>query len=92
MAISYTRIFLDSSDRLKRIETDKTYAIRFYRDWIHVPKSQCILHKLESYDPTKIGNNPEYALDISDWLINKNEDINDLITDYANRYKKTTDS
>ena len=75
MADRYIRIFLTTHTRLRKLETDKTYVIKDFKENVFIPKICCKLQELENNEYLY-----RWALDIPIWLAVKNDKVADAIT------------
>jgi len=75
MSDRYIRLFLTTGTRIRKLETDKTYVIKNFKENVFIPKICCKLQELQNND-----HSYRWALDIPIWLCVKNEQVSDAIT------------
>jgi len=73
MAKEYIRLFLTKHTRCLKVETDKAYAIKAFKENVFVPKSHCKLHTLEDNEHYR------WTLDVPIWLAIKRDEVADAI-------------
>ena len=90
-----TVIYLSTCSRCRNVETEKSYALK-YRDLIvYIPKSQCKMEEvfgkedlIPSYVLGERTSISRWWCTIPNWLIEKNEDLSQIINYFKMDYEK----
>ena len=76
---------LSASDRVRAVETNKSYALTWFKKIYFFPKSQCKMYEIDDWYY-------RWIIEIPTWLIDKNDEIREIFNLIKERNDENRDT